>query len=174
VTWLRQNAGRYGIDPNRIAAWGESAGGHLASLLGTNPLRPSSRVEAVVDFYGPTDLASLYAESAQDRPFLNTFLGGTPDQVPTSYADASPLRFVSHGDAPVLIYQGTADMANPLSQSIRFAQALRKSGVPVHLVTLSGVPHGFRMTLFHGKVKLLPEILKFLDAALNHQGAGIA
>jgi acetyl esterase/lipase len=173
VTWLRQNANRYGIDPNRIAAWGESAGGHLANLLGTHPLRPSSRVQAVVDFYGPTDLTSLYAESAQDRPFLNTFLGGSPAQVPTSYNDASPIRFVTPDDPPVLIYQGTVDKANPQSQSIRFAQELRQKGIPVKLVLLNGVPHGFRLSFMKGRVKLLPDILNFLDAALNHQGAGI-
>lgn len=183
VRWLRQNAGRFGIDPNRIAVWGESAGGHLANLLGTDPQGPSqsgtvpnaspgsdnsARVEAVVDFYGPTDLTALYAQSAQDRPFLTTFLGTTPDNDPATYRDASPIQHVAPGDPPFLIFQGTADTANPLAQSTSFAQALHNAGVPAQLVPLPGVSHGFRLKLAHGRVNLLPQILDFLNSALKN------
>jgi acetyl esterase/lipase len=177
VIWLRQNAGRFGIDPNRIAAWGESAGGHLANLLGTDPQGPAgtppsngpspARVGAVVDFYGPTDLPALYQQSAQDRSFLVTFLGTTPDKDPASYRDASPIHHVSPGDPPFLIFQGSTDKANPLPQSLSFAQALRRAGVPTQVVVLPGVPHGFRLKLDHGKVNLLPQIVAFLNASLG-------
>ncbi|MBV8076734.1 MAG: alpha/beta hydrolase [Planctomycetaceae bacterium] len=189
VRWLRDNAGRFGIDPSRIAAWGESAGGHLANLLGTYPDGPvnpdgppadpvgtptgvSARVQAVVDFYGPTDLTSLYNEDPRDRPFLETFLGGTPDQYPGRYQAASPLLDVTPNDPPFFVIQGTADRANPYDQSTRFAASLRAAGVPTSFLLLPNVPHGFRLKL-GTNLNLLPDVLDFLDSALNHHGVGV-
>jgi acetyl esterase/lipase len=181
VRWLRTNAGRFGINPNRIAAWGESAGGHLASLLGTDPNGPagslpnpvSARVEAVIDFYGPSDLTLLYQENPRVRPYLETFLGGSPAQVPASYADASPDNHVTRDAPPFLIFQGTADNANLPDQSSRLSLLLQMAGVPHHTEWFVGLPHGFRLRPGSG-VNLLPEVLSFLDAALNHHGEGIA
>jgi acetyl esterase/lipase len=190
VRFLRQNAARYGIDSGRIAAWGESAGGNLAALLGTDPagpigataLRPtrgvpnpsvSAAVEAVVDFYGPADLTRLYGESATDRPYLNTFLGGTPSQVPDRYTDASPVTHVSPSSAPFLIFQGQDDTANVPDQSTELAAALKSAGVPVHLEIIPNTGHGFRLKGV-GNQDLTPDVLAFLDDALNRQGQGIA
>jgi acetyl esterase/lipase len=178
VRWLRENSDRYHIDPNAIVAWGESAGGQLATLLGTDPasLPPdaagtsreiSARVEAVVDFYGPTDLISLYAESPGTRPYLETFLGGTPDQVLGRYVTASPVFSLSPNDPPVLIFQGTADPTVHPDQSAQYAAALQAQGIPHQLQYLPGVPHGFGLSLDHGQVNLVPEILSFLNTALN-------
>jgi acetyl esterase/lipase len=190
VRWLRSNSDRFGLDPNRFAAWGESAGGHLASLLGTDPDGPiadaggvsfkptpeqnvSARVQAVVDFYGPTDLAALYQDSPKTRPYLATFLGGPPTAYPQRYTDASPVDHVSPDAPPFLIYQGSADTANVPDQSGRLAQALRAAGVPVHIEVFGGLAHGFRLVPARG-INLVPQILAFLDAALNRQGQGIA
>jgi acetyl esterase/lipase len=185
VRWLRENADRYHIDPNAIVAWGESAGGQLATLLGTGSngaVEPgstapdqagssqgiSARVEAVVDFYGPTDLLSLYAESRGTRPYLETFLGGAPDQVLGRYVAASPSLNLSPDDPPVLIFQGTADPTVHPDQAAEFAADLQAEGIPHQVQYLPGVPHGFGLSLDHGQVNLVPEILTFLNTALNH------
>jgi acetyl esterase/lipase len=190
VRWLKAHADRFGIDPNRVAVWGESAGGNLAALVGTFPDGPvtsaggvssdsradadvSARVQAVVDFYGPADLASLYQEAPRTRPYLLTFLGGSPAQVPQRYADASPVDHVSASSPPFLIEQGTADTANVPDQSVKLAQTLQAAGVPYHLQVFPGLPHGFRLLPEPG-VDLVPQILNFLDAALNHHGQGIS
>jgi acetyl esterase/lipase len=187
VRWLKTNGTRFGIDPNRIAVWGESAGAHLANLLATDPDAPllnpngatsgqtaagevSARVQAVIDFYGPTDLAALYQQAPRDRPFLKTFLGGTPAQYPSQYRDASPVSHVTPSAPPFLIYQGTADTANVPSQTNELDQALTRAGVPHHVTYFQGVPHGFRLQPLPG-VNLLPQILAFLDASLNHPSA---
>lgn len=181
VRWLKTNASRYGIDPNRVGVWGESAGGNLASLLGTYPDGPlagstqptgavpavSARVQAVVDFYGPADLARLYQESAKDRPYLQTFLGGTPDQYPERYAAASPVAHVGRDAPPFLIFQGTADTANPPDQSQELAAALSRAGVPVQAEILQGWSHGFRLRT--GRIAdFTPLVRAFLDANVKN------
>ena len=151
VRFLRSHADKYQLNPDKIAAWGESAGAHLALLLGTFPDGPvplnspapnvaadpnnpnSARVQAVVDFYGPTDLARLYNEGSRGNQFIGTFLGGTPSQFPGRYAAASPITYVSHDDPPMLMFQGTADPTVLQDQSISFAAALKAAGVPNHL-----------------------------------------
>jgi len=182
VRWLKTNADRYGIDPNAVAVWGESAGGNLAGLLGTDPDGPladapnsdpstatvSARVQAVVDFYGPSDLAKLYQEAPRVRPYLATFLGGSPEQYPDRYRDASPVAHVSADSPPFLIFQGTADTANLPDQSSELGTRLALAGVPVHVEMLQGLPHGFRLKLGHG-VDYTSMVLGFLDAALKRR-----
>ncbi|MFO0908587.1 MAG: alpha/beta hydrolase [Isosphaeraceae bacterium] len=96
VRWLKANAGRYGIDPNRVAVWGES-GGHLAAgghRSGWDRRRAAhgevrgdfGKVRAVVDFYGPTDLDALYDQSDRTKQYLLTFLGGRPTRSLTGIA----------------------------------------------------------------------------------------
>jgi acetyl esterase/lipase len=181
VRWLRENSDRYGIDPNRIAAWGESAGGNLASLLGTFPGdaggsassgKVSAQVQAVVDFYGPADLTNLYNQDPRDRAYLDTFLGGSPTDMPGDYTAASPITYVASNDPPFFILQGTADKANLFSQSAELANAFKAAGVPYHLEVFNNVPHGFRLRLGHN-LNLLPQVLTFLDNALNHHNAGV-
>jgi len=187
VRWVRSHAARFGINPDKIAATGVSSGAYMANMLGTYPDGPvspdalptdaqgpgsplggvSARVQAVVDFYGPTDLPALYQESARTAPSIVTFLGGTPDLVPNRYLAASPIAFVSPDDPPFLIFQGTADQAVPPAQSYELASALKASGVPYKLVMLDGFFHGFELQ--NGPLDLTPQILTFLNEALNHQ-----
>jgi acetyl esterase/lipase len=176
VRWARSNAGAFRLDPNEFAAIGESAGGHLAALLGTNPDGPitsggdpaagdvygpvSARVEGVIDFYGPTDLAVLAAQSPLAARAVVQFLGGTPAQVPQSYADASPVDHVTAASPPMLILQGTADTLIPSDQPAALAAALSEAGVPERLIDVAGATHGFEFQP-SGR-ELFPVILAFL------------
>ena len=142
VRWVKANSGALSLDPGRIAAMGESAGGHLALLLGTDPAGPDTRVQAVVDFFGPTDLAGLRAASPEAGFSVTQLLGGQAFDAAT-LADASPLSHVRPGDPPVLILHGTADTFVPTAQSGAMAAALTAAGVPNSLVLVRGAGHGF-------------------------------
>jgi acetyl esterase/lipase len=187
VRWLKTNAGKYGIDPSEVGVWGESAGAHLGNLLGTDPDGPllapsgkmtgatapgqvSAQVQAVIDFYGPTDLTSLFTESPKDDAFLDTFIGGPPSKYPAQYVDASPVTHVSSATPPFLIYQGTADTAVAPAQAAELDQTLTKAGIPHTIEYFPGISHGFRLNPI-GNINLLPQILAFLDANLYHGAA---
>ncbi len=187
VRWVRSNATRLKINPDEIAAEGVSSGAHLASLLGTYPAGPvlpdsppsspgaastsapePGRVEAVVDFYGPVDLTALYDDAPRDDPFLATFLGGTPAQVPGRYAAASVDTYITPDDPPFFIVQGTTDQTVIPSQSNLLAADLKQAGVPYSLEYLVGVGHGFEFTI-NSQLNLLPQVVTFLNQAFAHQ-----
>jgi acetyl esterase/lipase len=153
VRWLKVNAKKYRINPDRIGAMGFSAGGHLAMMLGlTSPNdglegdvsvgAPDSRVKAVVNYFGPTDLA---AKDIPDicKPWVKDFLGGSPQDRPDAAAKASPLTFVSNDDAPVLTFQGTKDSLVPYTQAIKLADAMSLAGVPGRVELILGADHGW-------------------------------
>ena len=170
VRWVRIHADEIGADPKRIAAMGESAGGHLAELLGTysdqtSASETSARVQAVVSFYGPSDLPSLYPQSPTAASRLREFLGGTPKQIPARYEDASPIDHVSPDDPPMLMIHGSADTIVPASQSIELAKRLRAEGVPSTLIILPGEPHGFGLRA--GGRNLTRQIGTFLHQAMG-------
>ncbi len=153
VRWLKANAKKYKVDPDRIGAIGFSAGGHLALMLGlTGPAdglegdvaanSPDSRVRAVVNYFGPTDLAASDLPEIS-KPLVKDFLGGTPQEKPAAAAKASPLTFVSKDDAPVLTFQGTKDPLVPFSQAIKLAEAMSAAGVPGRVELMVGAQHGW-------------------------------
>jgi acetyl esterase/lipase len=154
VRWLRANAAKYHIDPNRIGAIGDSAGGHLVSLLGTRETRDnsdpslarySSKVNCVVNLYGPADftIKASPAVNSAAISILTYFFGKTQEQAPELYRDASPVAHVSSKSAPFLIFHGSQDFLVPLDQSQRLHDALKRAGVEVKLVVLND-GHGFR------------------------------
>ena len=162
VRWLRAHAKDYGLDPNRFGAWGSSAGGHLVALLGTtgdvkefdagSNLEISSRVQAVVDFFGPTDLLRMAAQSgsnsrmdhnASDSP-ESQLIGGTLQENKEKAAKASPITYVTRDDPPMLLVHGDADPLVPFQQSEELYQALRKAGVEATLYLVKGGGHGDR------------------------------
>src|SRR5262249_19896044 len=111
LAFVRANATRFGVDPARIAGLGYSAGGHLVSMLGVDrdtdvqpdcAAGPTTQLAAVVSGAGPQDMAKL----PQLGGAVAAFVGGTPDQIPQVYADASPLDHVAPGDPPYLIIAG--------------------------------------------------------------------
>ena len=162
VQWVHTNAQTLGLDASKIAAMGESAGGQLALLLGTDPAGPDTKVRAVVDFYGPSDLGRLLVESPVTRPAVDQFLGSGADA--TTVRDASPVSHVAPGDPPVFIIQGTADNIIPSSQSIVLAIALTAARVPNTLHFVSGAGHGFGL---YADPSILPTLLGFLENSLG-------
>jgi acetyl esterase/lipase len=155
VRWLRANAAKYNVDPNRIGVWGESAGGHLVTCLATMADAKedggdsgypgvSSAVQAVVDFYGPVDFVTpgVYTPMAAQ---ITEGLFGTPrDQNPDLWKSGSPLFFVKAGDPPMLLVHGDSDRLVPLAQSTEFDEALTKAGVPHQLLVVKNADHGFK------------------------------
>jgi acetyl esterase/lipase len=153
VRWIKTNAKKYQVDPERVGAMGFSAGGHLALMLGlTGPKdglegdvaagAPDSRVKAVVNYFGPTDLAAKDIPVIS-KPLVKDFLGGTPEAKPEAAAKASPLTFVSSDDAPVLTFQGTKDPLVPYTQAIKLADAMNTAGVAGRVELLIGASHGW-------------------------------
>jgi acetyl esterase/lipase len=153
VRWIKANAKKYRIDPDRVGAIGFSAGGHLALMLGlTAPsdglegeslsTAANSRVKAVVNYFGPTDLAASDIPDLS-KPLVKDFLGGTAEAKPDAARRASPLTYVSKDDAPVLTFQGTKDPLVPYTQAIKLAQAMSAAGVPGRVELMVGESHGW-------------------------------
>ncbi len=159
VRWLRANAETYRLNPNHFAAWGASAGGHLVAMLGTTGdikefevgenLEVSSRVQAVVDYFGPTDFLQMDAQrlpdglvhDAPDSP-ESKLVGGPIQKYKNRVAKANPITYVSKDDPPILIIHGDRDKLVPYQQSVLLKDALEKVGVPVTLYNVVGEGHG--------------------------------
>ena len=170
VRWVRSHASQFAIDTGQVVAMGESAGANLANLLGSQSSEGttvgpvvSSTVDAVVSFSGPTDLASLYAESPQADKAIAQFLGGPPTAIPGDYVAASPVDQVSPNSAPTLLIHGGSDPLVPISQSIELARALTAAGVRNDVVILPGSGHDLNFPAGTPK-NLITQILEFLDA----------
>jgi acetyl esterase/lipase len=164
VRWVRANAGSLGINPNEIAAIGESAGANLAALLGTitgeaQQGAVSSTVEVVIGFSTPTDLTALYEESRSAGLAEAQFLGGSPTTVPANYVAASPIDHVTAAAAPMFLVHGLADPLVPASQSQALAATLTAAGVRDQLVLVAG---GHQLDFPAHYSKLIPQILEFL------------
>ena len=152
IRWLRANAARFGLDPDRFAVFGESAGGYLAAMLGTTGdvkdfdvgehLDQSSRVQAVIDFYGPTDFLQNAAAVASAKTPEALLLGGAILENKDKAAKASAIAYVTKDDPPFLIVHGEADKLVPYNQSELLEAALKKANVPVVFHTIKGGGHG--------------------------------
>lgn len=160
VRWLRAHAAQYGLDADRIGAWGDSSGGHLACLLGTAGNVPaleggegnaneSSRVQAVVDFFGPTDLLQMGAEALPgswiDHNSPNApealLIGGPVQENKEKAEAANPIKYVTADAPPFFIAHGDADMLVPWQQSELLFQALRKARVSATFYRIAGAGH---------------------------------
>ena len=160
IRWLRANAETYRLDPNRFAAWGSSAGGHLVAMLGTagdvaefevgKNLEVSSKVQAVVDYFGPTDFLQMDAHRLPDGLVHDVpdspeskLVGGPIQEHKDRVAKANPITYVSKDDSPFLIIHGDQDKLVPFHQSMLLNDALEKAGVPVTFYRVEGSGHGW-------------------------------
>ena len=152
IRWLRANAARFALDPTRFAVFGESAGGYLAAMVGTTGdvkefevgenLEHSSRVQAVIDFYGPTDFLQNANAIATAKTPEALLIGGPILDNKDRAAAANPIAYVTKDDPPFLIVHGDADKLVPYNQSELLEAALKKFGVPVSFYTIKGGGHG--------------------------------
>ncbi len=162
IRWLRAHAGEYNLNPDRIAAYGSSAGGHLAAFLGTSGdvaelegdvggnSEYSSRVQAVVDWYGPAELLTMDAQALPCSGLCHTcagspeslMVGCTITSCPDLAIAASPIHYVSPDDPPFLIHHGTNDCTVPPLQSQVLRDALAAADVDVSLTFIDGAGHG--------------------------------
>jgi acetyl esterase/lipase len=148
VLYLKGHSGELGIDPDRIGAYGGSAGGHLASLLGTTGghgyemgiTTLDAEVAAVVDLFGPADLTVEF-DGASERIITTVF--GTADRDAKVLRQASPVYQVSADDPPFLIIHGEKDGLVPIAQGERLYQALVAAGVEAEFVPVENAGHGF-------------------------------
>ena len=180
VAWLRTHAAQYNVDPDRIFAWGDSAGGHLACLvgLGADGSGPhagvsagnATTVAAVAAWYPPTDLVRMggqalpNAVATADDPGSREALliGAQPAEAPDKAAAASPLSYVGGHAPPFFLAHGTADRFVPPAQATTFAAALEAAGADVELLLIEGADHMW----------LLPDrspaaVQKVLDATID-------
>lgn len=153
VRWMRAQAGEIGVDPERIGAVGGSADGHLSMMVGYSSDVPelegtgghagvSSRVQCVVNLYGPCDLTTDFVRNnAYANRVVKNFLGRSIDDDLTLYQQASPITYLDANDPPTLILHGTIDDVVPIDQGDALAAKLKELSVPYLYDRLPGWPH---------------------------------
>lgn len=174
IRYLRAHAKDLKLDAEHFATLGESAGGHLALLAAFTDAKdglegkadanaPNTRVQAVVNFYGPTDFTSKTDWDAFRLAQAKDFLG-TADQTAEVVKNASPITYLDAKDPPVLTIHGAGDRVVPIGQAKHLHEALRKDGVKEKLVVLEGQGHGWR-----GETKstTMQQSVEFLDGILK-------
>ena len=183
IRFLRAHAEQYHLDADHVGIWGDSAGGHLVAMLGTTAGNKdlegdegntdfSSRVQAVVDFYGPSDFLTINQQAPPDTaihhndpgsPEARLIGGAIPDNKDKA-EQASSVHYVNKDAAPFLIMHGDVDKLVPLAQSIELRDALQKAGVEASLYIIGSQGHGFR-----DHPELIPLIRAFFDRHLQQR-----
>jgi acetyl esterase/lipase len=178
IRWLRAHAEEYRLDPQRFGVWGSSAGGHLVALVGTSgdvkafdvgaSQDQSSRVQAVCDYFGPTDFTVFvttpgYESHATANSPEAKLIGGAVMENQDKAARANPITYVSKDDPAFLIVHGDKDATVPINQSQLLYDALKQAGVNVHFHTIKGAGHGQGF----GGPEIEPMVAAFFDRVLK-------
>ena len=165
VRFLRANATKYNLNPDKIGSWGSSAGGNLSSLLGTSSgvtelegaslgnSSFSSKVIASVDWFGPVNFLTMDAEAAALGFTISTnsstspeskLMGAAVQTIPTQVAKANPTTYITADDAAFFIQVGSLDRNIPYTQSLNFYNALKtvKGSTDVSYELIDGAAHG--------------------------------
>lgn len=158
IRFLRANAKKYGFRSDKIVIWGASAGGHLAALVGTtngdkelegnlgDHLDQSSSVQAIIDFYGPTNFLTILSQSTPHgisvrAPALALLLGKPVGSIPDLARKASPVHQVDSSDPPMLIMHGDQDKQVPVNQSLELEGAYQQNNLKIQLEIIHGAGH---------------------------------
>jgi len=181
IRWLRANAGDYNLDPDRVGAWGESAGGHLVALLGTaahvtewdrqggNEAYPS-HVQAVCDWFGPTDLVHFGADmpdhNAADSP-ESLLIGGAVQENQDRAARANPITYITAETPPFLIMHGALDDVVSIGQSRLLHQALQEAGVESTLMIRPDMGHDVLSLGKTRRAELYQSVVDFFQRTLQ-------
>lgn len=164
IRWLRANAKRYHINPEKVGVIGGSAGGHLSALVGVTGGKKvfaaigeneemSDSVQCVCDIFGPKNFASVMEQAEKDKNVRNVFKFNTPSDpyseligakltAQEKTAAVSPITYVDKNSPPFLILHGTHDDLVPFAQSEEFVAEMKKVGAPVWLQKFPGAGHG--------------------------------
>jgi acetyl esterase/lipase len=190
IRWLRSNATTYNLNPDRIGVWGASAGGHLVALLGTSggvedgerkgeSADQSSRVQAVVDFFGPTDFLQMDAHAVPGARLKHDsstspesqLIGGAIQENVEKVGRANPVKYVTKDAPPFLIVHGERDPLVPCHQSELLYEALKRARTDVTFYKIAGASHGgpeFNTEMMRAAV------LAFFDKHLKPRSDGSA
>lgn len=175
IRWLRANAARFNIDPQRVGALGFSSGAQLACLLGvtrpedgmegTGSSGQSSRIDAVVSYFGPTDFTEKVWRDRYEGRLLRNIIGAPFAERPDLYEKASPVHYVRPGAPPFLFLHGTEDSIVPIEHSRLLEAKLQAAGASARLIEVPGQGHGaWPQRIFQPK---LAEAVKFLQETLK-------
>ena len=159
VKWLRKNAAAQGIDPDRIAAFGYSAGGYLAAMVAFEQGKNQMDIAAVVAGGAPSDL-TLYPGG----DLVPQFLGGTQKEIPQRFKEASPVNYITKSSPPTFVYHSKADRLVPRGHADALIGSLKKSGVNHSVYWLEGKGH---IATFLFPEEAIERSIDFLDRTLE-------